>query len=48
MWAPVCKLWYTLVTCQKPGPRSWGVNSTGMFVEGVLIVPAPTVTERSI
>src|SRR5262245_16190215 len=48
MWAPVCKLWWTLDTCQNPGPRRCGVTSSRMLVEGGLIVRSSTVTDRSI
>src|SRR5260370_35412376 len=47
MWAPVCRLWFTLETCQKPGPRRWGVTSSFMLVEGGLKVFSSTVTDRS-
>ncbi len=47
MWAPVWRLWRTLVTCQKPGPRRWGVISTRRLVEGGLMVRSSTVTDRS-
>src|SRR5690349_6973271 len=47
MWAPVCRLWFTLDTCQKPGPRRCGVTSSFMLVEGGLKVFSSTVTERS-
>src|SRR5574338_1229086 len=47
MWAPVCRLWFTLDTCQKPGPRRCGVTSSFMLVEGGLNVFSSTVTERS-
>src|SRR4026209_2755761 len=47
MWAPVCRLWFTLDTCQKPGPRRCGVTSRRMLVEGGLRVCSSTVTERS-
>src|SRR6185503_5615188 len=47
MWAPVCRLWFTLETCQKPGPRRCGVTSSFMLVEGGLKVFSSTVTDRS-
>src|SRR5712691_6435580 len=47
MCAPVCRLWFTLDTCQKPGPRRCGVTSSFMFVDGGLIVSLSTVTDRS-
>src|SRR5688572_6597119 len=47
MWAPVCRLSRVLETCQKPGPRRWGVISTFRFVEGGLMVASFTVTDRS-
>src|SRR6266540_2033133 len=47
MWAPVCRLWRTLDTCQNPGPRRCGVTSSRILVEGGLIVRSSTVTERS-
>src|SRR5262245_24514180 len=47
MWAPLCRLWFTLDTCQKPGPRRCGVTSSRMLVEGGLKVFRSTVTERS-
>src|SRR5262249_54553494 len=47
MWAPVCRLWFTLDTCQKPGPRRCGVTSSFMLVEGGLKVFSSTVTDRS-
>jgi len=47
MWAPVCRLWCTLETCQKPGPRRCGVTSSRMLVDGGLSVVSSTVTDRS-
>src|SRR5712692_9815148 len=47
IWAPVCRLWCTLDTCQKPGPRRCGVTSSRRLVEGGLSVVSSTVTERS-
>src|ERR1041384_6134833 len=47
LWAPVCRLWFTLETCQKPGPRRCGVTSSFMLVEGGLNVFSSTVTDRS-
>ncbi len=47
MWAPVCRLWCTLETCQNPGPRRWGVISSRMSVEGGESVASSTVTDRS-
>src|SRR5262245_61147198 len=47
MCAPVCRLWFTLDTCQKPGPRRCGVMSSFMLVDGGLIVWLSTVTDRS-
>src|SRR5437773_3180788 len=47
MWAPVWRLWRTLDTCQKPGPRRCGVTSRRRLVEGGLSVVSSTVTERS-
>src|SRR5260370_37219011 len=47
MWAPVCRLWFTLETCQKPGPRRWGVTSSFMLVEGGLKGFSSTVTDRA-
>src|SRR5690242_14567919 len=47
IWAPVCRLWFTLETCQKPGPRRWGVTSSFMLVDGGLNVFSSTVTDRS-
>src|SRR5712692_2048627 len=47
MCAPVWRLWFTLETCQKPGPRRCGVTSSRMLVEGGLMVLESTVTERS-
>src|SRR5436190_13676198 len=47
MWAPVWRLWRTLDTCQKPGPRRCGVTSSRRLVEGGLSVVPSTVTERS-
>ena len=47
MCAPVWRLWWTLETCQKPGPRLCGVTSSRMLVEGGLMVLESTVTERS-
>ena len=47
MCAPVCRLWFTLDTCQKPGPRRCGVTSSFMFVDGGLKVVSSTVTDRS-
>src|SRR5215472_13736804 len=47
MWAPVCRLWRTLDTCQNPGPRRCGVTSSRMLVDGGLRVRSSTVTDRS-